>query len=307
MNKLLFISLFLVFGIFINCYAEIEGSLVKTEYDSKNYDKAANNYKKTIDILEKLIKDYNQSAIFYFKKGKQEKSTEFYRKIHKLNLKLAKIYLGLGIIYSQNQSYEKALEFYKKSYFLFPANKDEVCQFLEDMYEKIDSKKQVSLFYKKSCEGDLQYWNKNLYLRNNYSSSHDSSQALDYYLNLYKGDFNSTYLAKAFYELGNKCREEENCAKAVKYFKKAIDYKPTYIRPYIALANYFQENKQYNKAIKYLKAVRKINPNNISISFNLGKNYIRIGQKEEAFREIEKLRQLGRDDLADDLIAEIIK
>ncbi len=293
MNKLILSAfLGLIFLGFGSYSAEIENKSTKAEYNSenhivyikiaegyldlKNYDETVKNYKKALDILRNLIEKDSQMAVDSFGKGKQKKSKEYYQRIIKLNLKAAKVYMKLGSIYSQKQDYGKAIESYQRSYSFNP-NENKARQFLKDIYEKIGYKKRVNTFQERIFPESLHYGGMDLHLT--------------------KGiKFNPTYLAEVFYKLGNKYLEKNEYNKSIIYFKKAIYYKPNYVKPYIALAKSFKQKGQYNKAIMYLRQALKVNPNNFNIYNLLGEIYEKKGQYNKAIEYFQESLEINPND-----------
>lgn len=89
--------------------------------------------------------------------------------------------------------------------------------------------------------------------------------------------------------------------KAIQYHKKAIQLKPGYLDAYLNLAATCGRKGDYDKAIQFYQEAIQLAPGYADVYNNLGAAYGLKGDRIGLAKQIEKLRALRRDDLADQL------
>ncbi len=199
----------------------------------------------------------------YKEAGYYKETIDCYREIIRTHHGNADGYVGLGDIYMWIGNYNKAIETFKAAAQFAPIN-ILVYSRLAATYREITN-------YDKAIEN----FNKAIQLNPNF---------IDAYINL-----GYIYKDKAEYD------------KAIEYFEKTIQLNPYSADAHISLGHIYHTKKDYKKAIDYYQRTIKINPNFIDAHINLGYIYRTKGDTQDVLRQVNELRKLKKDDLANEL------
>ncbi len=266
-------------------------------YLQKEYSQAITYLIKATYLDHFSVEPYSALAAIYQAQGDYPKAIAALEKVLQLNPHVVDTYNSLAVIYQAQGDYPKAIDCYQKYLQLRP-NSIEAHILLGNIYQGQGN-------YTKA----LEYFNKAIQIN---PSSVDAYSALG-----------SVYQAKAEY------------VKALESYQKLLQLKPTAVEPYSALAAIYQAQGDYPKAIAALEKVLQLNPDFIDAHSNLGNiynlqgdydnaishlhQYLRFrpgsvdtysalveayknkGNKQAALEQIQKLRELGRKNLAEEL------
>jgi len=254
-----------------------------------NYREIITSYKKSIRSNEESIKNYNELAISLFKKGEIKQSTKLYEKVVQLYLEVADNYMRLGDVSYQISDLEKAIEFYQKVV-QFDPNRSDVYYKLGITYEGIGYANRATKYYKEA----FQRKSVCLGIEDSLESDENKlnlvyDQTIEGFQNLYENNIQGTsvHQAKVYYELGRGYEEDGHYDKAITYFKRSLYFKPNYIKPYISLGTFYNRKGDYIKAKEYFQKSLEFYPN-LDAFINLGKLYSREGDYEKAIKYFEK-------------------
>ena len=103
-----------------------------------------------------------------------------------------------------------------------------------------------------------------------------------------------TYLTPEYpaYNLARLYNREKKYEQALKYAKTSIKNNWRYVPAYHLISQIFTKREKLEKANKWLNRGAEANPEAVGLLLELGKNYLRLGNKEDAkywFKNIKKL------------------
>ena len=97
-------------------------------------------------------------------------------------------------------------------------------------------------------------------------------------------------------------KKKSDIDKAIKYYQKGIDLDANNIEAYETLAYiYASEKNDLDKAIEYYEKMTGVAPDYPDAYKNMGIAYLNKGDKDSASEQVKKLRELKRDDMAEQL------
>jgi len=100
---------------------------------------------------------------------------------------------------------------------------------------------------------------------------------------------------KICYELGWKYAKIKKWDRAIFYFKKAIEFKPSSFGAYNNIGNIYFHLKNLPMAVKYWEISLKINPEQVDARFNLGYAYYLMGRLKESTKHLKKVLEIDPD------------
>ena len=104
--------------------------------------------------------------------------------------------------------------------------------------------------------------------------------------------------AQAYYNLGLAYGRKKDMKQSIAFYKKAIEANPEYSKAFYNLALTYRKTNQYDLAIERYEKALELKPNYVNAHNNLAVLLIKTGAMERAKIHIEKLKGLGRSDLA---------
>ncbi|MCA9401309.1 MAG: tetratricopeptide repeat protein, partial [Candidatus Omnitrophica bacterium] len=79
---------------------------------------------------------------------------------------------------------------------------------------------------------------------------------------------------------------------AKKEAKMALDFNPSYAKPYELIGRIYAKHEMYEKAFKYFRVATMFQPGNIKMRYNLASAYFDIGEHEKALEEYDRIIQM---------------
>lgn len=266
---------------------------------------------KSLELNQKYIFTYITIANAYMFRGIQTKNKTYFKealkwfnKANKLEPKNVKLIYAMGNFFEYTQDYDKAIE--KLEYALsLGENSDEILDRLADAYNG----KAYSYFLKgKNLGKGLEAAEKGLKLRPKHSYLLGTKAELLYKLK--KFDESSEYIEKIVLtspdsellaRFGFEQQKLGNYDLAERYYSESIRIDPKNIEAICNKGLIYTRKKEFDKAIGCYTEVIKILPDDFRGYYNMGIVYHNIGNKEEALKQVVKLRELKHDDYADEL------
>lgn len=200
-----------------NLYIYLLGMIYRNK---KEYEKAEECYKKTIENDKDFLYSFNSLGNLYRIKKDYKKSEEYFRKAIQRDEDYVHPYNGLGILYCDIKNYEKAEEYYKKA---IKKNESYVHPYynLGILYRNKKEYEKSEEFILKALEKDNDYLN-------------------------------------AYVLLGILYIDKHKYAKAEEYFLKVVEKDEDYVRGYQYLGILYKNMKKYTKAKGRLNQAKKI-------------------------------------------------
>ena len=106
-------------------------------------------------------------------------------------------------------------------------------------------------------------------------------------------------IPEVFYYLGLLAQEQNDDARAIVLFEKAVQKLPHYAHARIALGSSYMKLKNYTRAQQELETAVKLDPEEPTAHYNLALLYARLkdpARAQEQMRIIEKLKAKGASD-----------
>jgi len=113
-------------------------------------------------------------------------------------------------------------------------------------------------------------------------------------------ELDPTY-AKAYNNLGIAYGEKGHAEKEIEYYQKAIELDPAYPQAYGNLGSAYLERGEYDRAIAAYQKAIQLDPDYVKAHSNLAMAYLAKKDKTGLTRQVERLKKLGRRDLAEEL------
>ncbi|MCD4793285.1 MAG: tetratricopeptide repeat protein [Bacteroidales bacterium] len=254
-------------------------------YDKlKEYKKAVNNYKKAIEI------NPNDDNIFYNIGGvydelkEYKKAIECYKNAIKINPKHNLAYNNIGSIYGELKEYKKAIENFKKAIEINP-NDENAFYNIGVVYDELKEYKKAIESYKKAIEINP----KHLFVYNNmgiiYTNLTEFHKAIESFKKAIEINQKNDLAYNNMGIIYNKLKEYK---KAINCYKKAIKINPKFYLAFYNKGVTNSELKEYDNAIENYKIAIKINPNNHYAHNGIGLIYLIINEIENAVKSFKK-------------------
>ena len=229
--------------------------------ESKQHEKAIEDYNKAIELNPKYAEAYYNRGIAYYELNQHEEAIEDFTKAIELNPKYADSYNNRGVAYSKLNQHEKAIEDYNKAIELNP-NDAAAYSNRGTVYRELNQHERAIEDYNKAIE-----------LNPKYAEVYNNRGV-------------------AYYEL-------KQYEKAIKDYSKAIELNPKYAEAYSNRGNVYRELNQHEKAIKDCNKAIELNPNLAAAYYNRGLAYHKLKQYEEAIEDYNKAIELDPEDPED--------
>ena len=105
----------------------------------------------------------------------------------------------------------------------------------------------------------------------------------------------------AYNHIAEICMRRGEFDKAIFYYNEAIKYNPASTDAYVHLGHFYKGREEYNKAAEYFKKASLIDASNVNIHYHLGESYLFMGEIDESYKQVDEIRKINRDKIADDL------
>jgi len=228
----------------------------------------------------------------------KDEAIKHYNKAIELKSDYAKAYYYAGVIYIGKKDLDKAIDYFKKFLDLKPGypNNVEASITMAFLYFFKYDYKNADEYFKKVIEyspdkAEAYYDVGDIY----YDRIKNVEKAVEYFKHAIeqKADF-----ADAYSYLGTISRDEEDYTKAIEYYEKALQLKPSLKVEYAAFhgigtAYFFKQN--FDKAIEYYKKAidLKIGDGDANIYFNIGIAYMRKHDYDKSMEYLKKVVDLN--------------
>ncbi|MDP3921136.1 MAG: tetratricopeptide repeat protein [Candidatus Omnitrophota bacterium] len=110
-------------------------------------------------------------------------------------------------------------------------------------------------------------------------------------------------LSEAGFNLGRAFERMGKPREAAEAYEWVIVKNQKYFLAYLNLAGLYGQHGDYPQVIKLLQRVVELDPKNIQAHQNLAVSYGALGDRKRMFAEMDRLKELGRGDLAEELLA----
>jgi len=295
-------------------------------------------YPRQIEYLEKVVeyrprflKIYTELGELYLKAADYEKAITCFKKTVQLDQNAAESYRTLGEIYRIKSDVDEAIKYYKRYVQLVP-DSEETYQTLADLYgKKADYPRQIE-YLEKALKLNPNSITTYRVLGELYGSKGNYQQQITYYTKI--TDLNPRFLeihaelghlyrsigkfeeaitafektiqinpafADGYINLGELCRAVGNHDKAIEYSKKYLKFNATSPDAINVLGHLHLIKGAYNEACEYFRKTIELGYKNADAYRNLGEAYAKNKDKKNASRQVKKLLELKRNDLADEL------
>ena len=175
-------------------------------------------------------------------------------------------YCSLGLAYSTQGNYDKAIECYQKAIDLDPKYSDAYNNLGSVYYTQGNYDKAIE-YYQKAIDLDPHSY----MAYNNLGAAYDG-----------KGDYH----------------------KEIECFQRAVQLKPRYVTPYDNLGVIYDNRGNYDKVIECYQKVIELDPSSYLTYYYLGIVFGKKGDKAGLLKQIDRLRALHQNDLAERLASE---
>jgi len=228
-----------------------------------SYEKAIESYKIAIEKDPKGVDPYKHAALAYSVKEDFQQAERYLKKAIELDPRNSDLYYSLGSFYEKQNRYEEAIGAFEKSFELKPDQPD-VCQSLASLYLKMNRLDDAERFTLMSAE-------------------------------LAPQD------AVGYYNLAHLFSVQKKYEKAIELYQIAVRLDPVFVEAYNSLGCAYDETSEYDKAIEVYQQALKMKPEHVGANNNLGITYLKKGDKESALKQVEALKNIKQEALAERL------
>ncbi|HNV86940.1 MAG TPA: tetratricopeptide repeat protein [Candidatus Omnitrophota bacterium] len=228
-----------------------------------NSDKAIELYKEAIEKDPKGLDPYRHLTAIYLAKEDFPRAEAYLKEAIELDPRSSDLYYYLGSLYEKQNRPDEAIEAYGKSLELRPDQLD-VCQNLGALYLRTGRVKEAEALSLKAAE----------------LSPQD---------------------AVGYYNLAHLFSVQKRYDKAIELYQIAVRLDPVFVEAYNSLGCAYDETGEYDKAIENYRTVLRIQPDHVGANNNLGITYLKKGDKDLALKQVEALKGIKQDALADRL------
>jgi tetratricopeptide (TPR) repeat protein len=250
-------------------------------------EKALEEAKTCLDLNPLNLDAYTNLAECYASLKEFEKAEECYKSAEQINDKFVNLYASWGIFLQKNEKYDESIEKLEKAIELF--SNDKILYYLAGSYHlKGDLEKAEEILV-----GVLEKDPNNLdivcklgiinYDRNKFEES------ISYFE---KCLTNPRKYSKYYHNLGYAYSQIGDSEKAVKNYKKSIDYHPGSTLSYLNLATIYLDEQKIKEALRNIRAAYKINNDSAIINLFYGIILFEDDDRENAFQKIDRAVEL---------------
>ena len=244
-------------------YYALRGNIKMSSYIEKSREKIFGDRESVRRHSYQPVRPYHRLAKSYNSTSRYEKAIECYRDATRIIHNDFDAFINLGYLYPTVGDYAKAIEALEKAIQLRPNSMD-ACVRLAEAYNMVGN-------YTRAIE----YYQKYLQLRPN--------------------------SADVYFSIGNLYQVQGNYTKALGYLNKAIQLNPNCADAYSNLGNIYNGQGDYDKAISYLQQYLRFRPGSVDTYCALADAYKNKGDRENALKQIKKLKELGKNQRAEEL------
>jgi len=198
----------------------------------EDYNEAIFNFEQALMLDDDLEQDkiyFSLGNAYYYKK-EYDRAIEAYKRSIDINPDY-KVYNNIGITYAKKENYKQAINYYKKSIVNNPNNSNSFYN-LALSYKKINDCKNALKNYKKALKYDKNSYFSYINIGNIYFDVNKYESAIKYYKKAIRID-DKKY--QAYYNLGNIHYEKKDFKNAIIYYKEAIKKVPKIQAAYLDL------------------------------------------------------------------------
>ncbi len=221
--------------------------------DLHSYEKAAEYFKKGIDIDSRNPELFVELGTLYYRMGKSDAAKFYYEEALSIRPLNFSANFNMGIICRDKLNWERALEYFKKAELVNPTNFLALYN-IGFCYQQLGDSQNVAEYYRKSL--------------------HENPVS-----------------PEANFAYGNVLKEERNWERAKEYFKASLRIKPKQPNVLTNLGIVYHYLGEFGKSKELLEEVIEMEPNNLDAKVNLAANYYELGEfkkSRECYEEVLK-------------------
>lgn len=262
--------------------------------EKQKYDKALQNYLKSLELYQKIddkkmiSKLFHNIGLAYFNISKNQKAVEFFNKSIQIKKELddqqgiATTYIKLGILYNDQCEYQKAVQYYEKALKIMKKIGDELGTGM--IYNNLG----VTLYEWKRYQSALEHYKQALEIARKINSEIGIALCLNNVGTIY-WELNILDSAEVYFNKSLALKKEIGYLKGI-----------TYTLNNIGLIH--RKKKEYNKALEYYFEANEYlvkSPNNkelIRNCMNIGTTYFYQTKYDSSLKYLKKAGQLAEDE-----------
>jgi hypothetical protein len=107
-------------------------------------------------------------------------------------------------------------------------------------------------------------------------------------------EFYKNFLKDIYFDLANCYQKKNDLSNMAVYYKKLVEFDPTFERAQENLGVYYAQIGEFQKALPYLEKAAGLAPDNVLFLRNLAQCYLNVGKREEAAKIFNQMRLLIR-------------
>ncbi|MCK9612432.1 MAG: tetratricopeptide repeat protein [Bacteroidales bacterium] len=255
----------------------------------KQYDMSKKYYRKTLELTPRWAYAWNNLGTIYTAEGKHDSAIIFYNKAIGFKVDMPEPYYNLGLSYYNKTEYEKAINFHQQALVLKPKYSSAYssmgwCYYDQELYEKALEMFNRALEFKP----DDKDYKTNAALC--YIKMNEPDVAIKMLQEVVK--YNDGF-ARALYNLGFAYETKKVFDKAIYYYKRSAQIDTSYCTGYSKIAAiYLYELEDYTNAEDYYKKYLQFRPSYTSTYVNLGNLYYNQDKYNEALSYYQKAYEL---------------
>ncbi len=252
---------------------------------TNSFNKAVNEYQKSIELKPENPQAYNNIGIVYKKENKLKVAEEAFKTAFNFTPRRADICYNMGNIYKQMGDIERAVKFYKKAIelnprFVFSYNN------LGTLYEKQGKYNEAGVLYKKGLSVDNNHPTLRYNLGVAFQSDGDNESAVKEFRHALKS---RPGWVDGLNNLGVALQNTGDPEQALKTFKRILSIAPDNARVNNNIGVILTEQGNYKEAENYLKKALSENPEYTKAALNLEEIHQEEGEIELAFKGLKRI------------------
>ncbi len=226
--------------------------------DLHSFEKAAEYFKKGIDIDSRNPELFVELGTLYYKTGKKDAAEFYYGEALAIRPMNFSANFNMGIIHRDKGNWARAIEFLKKAELVSPNNFLTLYN-LGFCYQQLGNSEKEAEYYRKSV--------------------HENPVS-----------------PEANFAYGNVLKEDKNWERAKEYYKASLRIKPDQPKVMTNLGIVYHYIGKFEESKELLESVIKLEPDNLDAIVNLAANYYELGDFEKSKKYYEKVLNKIPDD-----------
>ena len=261
------------------------------ELELENYQEAALNFQKSLDLAPNRISTLTNLALAFIKLNKVKEGEEIVEKI--ISIEPLNEYANLlsGHILFKKNKLTEAVAYYKKAIEI-NSNNDEAYFSIGLTLQKLKKYEKSIIYFLKSLKLNDKKPEYYLYSAISYENIGEYEEAISCCDEALK---RKPYYAEAYDIKGLVEQSRKNYQASIYFYNKAKEINPRYINAYLNLGAVYEELKEYANAIENYRYCIKIDPNYFLAIFNIGKAYLYIKEYKKALTYLENAYCINHD------------